>query len=78
MSCGPRSAAHRLAEIRKRRHAARVELAARMGLSQARVCDIERGRSGRSEVDAPAACVAALGGQLKLVADFGEESLVVG
>ncbi|MEY9969435.1 DNA-binding transcriptional regulator YiaG [Streptacidiphilus sp. MAP12-16] len=70
--------AHRLAEIRKRRRATQVELAACMGVSQARVSDLERGRIGRSEVDTPAAYVAALGGKLKLVADFGDESLVLG
>jgi predicted transcriptional regulator len=70
--------AHRLAEVRKRQHATQTELAARMGVSQSRVSDIERGKLGRSEVDTLAAYVAALGGKLKIVADFGDESLVLG
>ncbi|MQY13486.1 hypothetical protein SRB5_36340 [Streptomyces sp. RB5] len=70
--------AHRLAEVRKRQHATQVELAARMGVSQSRVSDIERGRLGRSEVDTLAAYVSALGGKLKIVADFGDETLVLG
>jgi DNA-binding XRE family transcriptional regulator len=70
--------AHRLAEVRKRQKATQVELAERMGISQARVSDIERGRLGRSEVDTLAAYVNALGGKLKIIADFGDESLVLG
>lgn len=70
--------AHRLAEVRKRHRTTQVELAQKMGISQARVSDIERGKLGRSEVDTLAAYVAALGGKLKIVADFGDESLVLG
>lgn len=70
--------AYRLAEVRKRQHTTQVELAQRMGVSQARVSDIERGQLTRSEVDTLAAYVAALGGKLKIVADFGDESLVLG
>ncbi|MBO0514571.1 helix-turn-helix domain-containing protein [Streptomyces beijiangensis] len=69
--------AYRLAEIRKRQHTTQVELAQRMGISQARVSDIERGKINRSEVDTLAAYVAALGGQLQLVANFGDESVVL-
>src|SRR5690606_34342440 len=70
--------AYRLAEIRKRRDTTQVELAHLMGVSQARVSDIERGELTRSEVDTLAAYVAALGGKLKIIADFGEETLVLG
>ncbi|MDI2131795.1 XRE family transcriptional regulator [Yinghuangia seranimata] len=70
--------AYRLAEVRKRQKTTQVELAQRMGISQSRVSDIERGRLSRSEVDTLAAYVAALGGTLKIVADFGDESLVLG
>ncbi|MCX3061470.1 helix-turn-helix domain-containing protein [Streptomyces sp. GXMU-J5] len=38
--------------------------------------DLERGQIGRSEVDTLAAYVAALGGRLKIVADFDDESVV--
>ena len=70
--------AYRLAEVRRRQHATQVEVARRMGISQSRVSDIERGLIGRSEVDTLAAYVTALGGKLKIVADFGDETLILG
>jgi predicted XRE-type DNA-binding protein len=70
--------AFRLAEVRKRQHTTQVELAKRMGVSQARVSDIERGKINRAEVDTLAAYVAALGGKLQLVANFGDEAIVLG
>lgn len=70
--------AYRLTEIRKRREATQVEVAHRMGVSQARVSDIERGRLTRAEVDTLAAYADALGGRLRIVADFGEETLILG
>lgn len=70
--------AHRLAEVRKRQHATQVEVAAAMGISQARVSRIEKGQLERSEVDTLAAYVKALGGRLKIVAEFGDESYVLG
>lgn len=72
------SRAHRLAEMRKRRHATQVEIAKAMGVTQARISRIESGELQRSEVDTLAAYVQALGGQLKIVADFGDESYVLG
>lgn len=70
--------AHRLAEVRRRQHVTQTDLAKSMGITQARVSNIERGDLRRSEVDTLAAYVAALGGKLKIVADFGEESLILG
>lgn len=70
--------AYRLAEVRKRQHMTQNDLAKTMGITQARVSHIERGDLRRSEVDTLAAYVTALGGKLKIVADFGEESLVLG
>ncbi len=70
--------AYRLAEVRKRQHVTQTDLAKVMGITQARVSHIERGDLRRSEVDTLAAYVAALGGKLKIVADFGEESLTLG
>lgn len=49
--------AQRLAEVRKRQHATQVEVAAAMGVSQARVSRIEKGQLERSEVDTLAAYV---------------------
>jgi DNA-binding XRE family transcriptional regulator len=68
--------AHRLAEIRKGQGETQVSVAQRMGVSQARVSAIEHGRVGRSEVDTLAAYVEALGGKLRLVADFGDSTVV--
>ncbi|MFF0083122.1 XRE family transcriptional regulator [Streptomyces canus] len=49
-----------------------------MGVTQARVSRIEKGQLERSEVDALAAYVKALGGKLKIAADFGDEIYVLG
>jgi Helix-turn-helix. len=70
--------AQRLAEVRKRQHATQVEVAAAMGVSQARVSRIEKGQLERSEVETLAAYVNALGGKLKIIADFGDETYVLG
>jgi predicted XRE-type DNA-binding protein len=70
--------AYRLAEVRRRQHTTQVEVAKAMGVSQARVSRIEKGQLQRSEVDTLAAYVQALGGKLKIVADFGDESYVLG
>jgi predicted XRE-type DNA-binding protein len=70
--------AYRLAELRRRQHTTQVEVAKTMGVTQARVSRIEKGQLERSEVDTLAAYVQALGGKLKIVADFGDESYVLG
>ncbi|MFJ8668420.1 XRE family transcriptional regulator [Streptomyces sp. NPDC093600] len=70
--------AYRLAEVRKRQHITQNQVAEILGVTQGRVSAIERGEVRRSEVETLASYVAALGGQLKLVADFGDESLVLG
>ncbi len=70
--------ARRLAEVRKRQNATQVEVAAAMGVSQARVSRIEKGQLEKSEVETLAAYVKALGGKLKIIADFGDESYVLG
>jgi len=67
--------AARLADARKQRHLTQADVAAAMGVTQTRVSQIEHGRIERSEVDTLASYVAALGGQLSLVADFGDEQL---
>ncbi|MFF3288740.1 XRE family transcriptional regulator [Streptomyces sp. NPDC003023] len=70
--------AHRLAEVRKRQKMTQAAVAKTLGVTQGRISAIEKGAINRSEVETLAAYVAALGGQLKLVADFGDESLVLG
>jgi DNA-binding XRE family transcriptional regulator len=70
--------AYRLAEVRKRQHMTQTAVAKVLGVTQGRVSAIEKGALNRSEVGTLAAYVEALGGKLKLVADFGDESLVLG
>jgi predicted XRE-type DNA-binding protein len=70
--------AHRLAEARKNRKLTQHQVAQAMGVTQTRVSQIERGSLNRSEVETLAAYVRALGGQLELVANFGDERLVLG
>ncbi|WP_378732595.1 helix-turn-helix domain-containing protein [Nocardia brasiliensis] len=66
----------RLAELRKRRGLSQKHVAEKMGISVARVSQIEQGEvSTRDVLDR---YVSALGGVLKLVADFGDEQLRVG
>jgi DNA-binding XRE family transcriptional regulator len=63
----------RLAEMRKRRGMTQEQVAARMGASVARVSQIESGDV--STQDVLSRFVAAIGGTLKLIADFGDEQL---
>jgi transcriptional regulator with XRE-family HTH domain len=65
----------RLAEMRKRRGTAQEQVAVRMGVSVARVSQIERGDV--STQDVLNRFVTALGATLKLVADFGDEQLKI-
>jgi DNA-binding XRE family transcriptional regulator len=65
----------RLAELRKRREMTQEQVASRMGVSVARVSQIEAGSV--STQDVLARYIAALGGTLKLIADFGDEQLKV-
>lgn len=48
-----------------------------MGVSQRRVSQIERGEIDRSELGTVQSYVEALGGHVEVVADFGDERLVV-
>jgi DNA-binding XRE family transcriptional regulator len=70
--------AFRLSEVRRRQHTTQVDVAREMGVTQARVSRIEKGQLERSEVDTLAAYVRALGGRLKIIADFGDETYVLG
>ena len=65
----------RLAEMRKRRGLTQEQVAARMGISVARVSQIEAGDV--STQDVLNRYVAALGGTLRLIADFGDEQLKI-
>lgn len=65
--------AYKLAEARKRRHLSQAQVAAAMGVTQGRVSQIEHGELGDAEVDTLRRYAAALGGQLRLLVDFGDD-----
>lgn len=68
--------AHRLAEIRKAQgHARQTDVAGMMGVSQARVSKLENGDLSHTELGTLQSYVAALGGKLWVVADFGDNSV---
>jgi predicted XRE-type DNA-binding protein len=73
-----RARAYRLAQIRQSQHLNQTELAERMHVTQSRVSRIERGELSAAETGTLAAYVEALGGHLELVADFGDQRLVLG
>lgn len=64
---------HQLAESRKQLGRAQKDIAAAMGVSSARVSQIEHGEVTSFEVIAR--YVEALGGRLDLVADFGDRTV---
>ncbi|WP_371480017.1 XRE family transcriptional regulator [Kitasatospora sp. NBC_00315] len=70
--------AHRLAEARKRRDLTQQAMAEAMGITQSRVSAIERGGLSRTELSTLESYVAALGGKLEIVADFGDERIILG
>jgi predicted XRE-type DNA-binding protein len=71
--------AHALAEVRKRRaHLTQHEVARAMGVAQPRVSQIEGGEIGRLELATLHAYVHALGGRVCIIAEFGDEKLVIG
>lgn len=73
-----RQRAYRLAEIRRGRGMTQTDVAAEMSVSQRRVSAVERGVLSRTELGTVAAYVQALGGKVEIVADFGDERIVVG
>ena len=68
--------AQRLADVRKAQgHARQADVAALMGVSQARVSKLESGDLSHTELGTLQSYVAALGGSLRIVADFGDDSV---
>ena len=68
--------ARRLADIRKvHGHARQADVAAIMGVSQARVSKLESGDLSHTELGTLQSYVAALGGNLHIVAEFGESTV---
>jgi predicted transcriptional regulator len=70
--------AHRLAEIRLAYGLDQNELAHRLGVSQSRISRIERGELDRAEIATVRGYVEALGGEVEIVAKFGDERITVG
>lgn len=68
--------AHRLAEIRRALgHSRQADVAALMGVSQARVSKLEGVDLSHIELGTLQSYVAALGGNLRVVADFGDSTV---
>jgi predicted transcriptional regulator len=70
--------AHRLAEIRRAYGLDQSTLAERLGVSQSRISRIERGELDRAEIATVRSYVEALGGEVEIVARFGDERITVG
>jgi predicted transcriptional regulator len=70
--------AHRLAEIRQAHGLDQTTLAERLGISQSRISRIERGELDRTEISTVRSYVEALGGEVEIVARFGDERITVG
>jgi predicted XRE-type DNA-binding protein len=69
--------AHKLAEVRREQALTQREVAAAMGVSAPRVSAIEHGELDRAEVATLRSYVEALGGRLRVVADFGDSEYTV-
>lgn len=69
--------AHRLAEVRERHNVSQTDLAKRIGVSQSRISRLERGDLGRAGVPTLRGYVEALGGEIEVVAKFGDERIVI-
>jgi predicted XRE-type DNA-binding protein len=67
----------RLAQLREEIGMSQAQLAENMGISQPRVSQIERGDVSQIEVDTLSRYIMALGGRLKLVADFEDHEVTV-
>jgi predicted XRE-type DNA-binding protein len=69
--------AFRLAELRRSRSLTQREVADAMGVSGPRVSDVERGKLDIVSVSVLRAYVEALGGRLKVTAEFDDSSYLV-
>ncbi|MCO5968655.1 XRE family transcriptional regulator [Actinoallomurus soli] len=69
--------AYQLAEVRRRQARTQREVAAAMGVSAPRVSAIEHGDMNKVEVATLRSYVEALGGKLRIIADFGDDSCIV-
>lgn len=70
--------AYKLAEVRREQELTQRDIADSMGVSTPRVSAIEHGEIDRTEVATLRSYVRALGGELRVVADFGGTQYTVG
>ncbi len=70
--------AHQLREVRSGQGVTQKELAARMHVTQPSVSAMERGELGRAGLDTIRSYVEALGGTIDVVANFGDQKIVLG
>lgn len=68
---------HRLAQLREAAGLSQTALAKRMGVSQPRVSQLELGDIALMEVGTIHRYITALGGQLRIVADFDDHTEIV-
>jgi len=70
--------AYRLAEIRRDLDLTQEQVATAMGVRQPRVSQLESGDLSHVEVATLSSYVTALGGRLRVVAEFGDDQLLLG
>jgi DNA-binding XRE family transcriptional regulator len=73
-----RNRAHTLVQARQRMGLTQTQMAMRMNVRQERVSAIERAEPGATEVRTLAAYVQALGGTLEIIANIGDERIMLG
>ncbi|MGV9581603.1 helix-turn-helix domain-containing protein [Nocardia farcinica] len=69
--------AFRLAQVRRSQARTQLEVAREMGVSQSRVSSIERGEMSRTELGTLDAYVSAMGGRLRVVAEFEDGTVAL-
>jgi predicted XRE-type DNA-binding protein len=67
-----------LRQVRENRHITQAELATTLGIGQPRVSRLERGDLATAEVATLRAYVEALGGRLRITAEFDDQQLTLG
>jgi DNA-binding transcriptional regulator YiaG len=67
----------RLAQLREDAGVSQTELARRMGVSQPRISQLEQGDPGQMALDTLRRYIAALGGRMRVVADFDDHDVTV-
>lgn len=67
----------RLAQLREDVGISQTELAKRMGVSQPRISQLEQGDPGQMELDTIRRYIAALGGTMRVIADFDDHDVTI-